>query len=300
MCVNAQRIAREDDKVGVLADLERTDAFVEVEHLGVCHRQGVESFFTRHTRTDGNTAAAKEPTRIGDAVIGMKTGQCARLFEHRGVDGVNIHRFELAARRIDKDDRRGHLGLGDLVGDLPRLADVLEHEAEPELFLQTEDSHDVVRPVRVKVDHAFAVESLDQSLHREVAGGHLRRVAGGLFDLFAVVLRLDELITHKRGRLCPRAGEAAAAGTDRVGAVGELDAAHILAGVVEYQKVIDLYGVVAELDIKRLSAVEMAGTGHDVDGREAAALRPLDARRTDIEAVEQPDVGLDRRRTVSA
>ena len=56
--------------------------------------------------------------------------------------------------------------------------------------------------------------------------------------------RVDLLADESRGfGTC--AGEGAAAGADRVGAVGKLDPAHVLAVLVPDQQVVDLDGVVA-------------------------------------------------------
>ena len=55
MCVNAQRIAGQDDEVSVLAGFERTDSLVEVEHYRVRHRQCIQSLFARHAGTDSHS-----------------------------------------------------------------------------------------------------------------------------------------------------------------------------------------------------------------------------------------------------
>ena len=102
------------------------------------------------------------------------------------------------------------------------------------------------------------------------------------------------MLAYQSGRFSPRSGERTAARTDRVRAIGELDPAHVLTVLSKYQKVVDLYRVVAKLKVKRLSAVEMAGAGHDIYSGYSARLCTLNAGCLRIYAVENSHIRLDR------
>lgn len=56
----------------------------------------------------------------------------------------------------------------------------------------------------------------------------------------------------------------------------------------------------AEFEIKRLTADEMAGAGHDVDARDAAGAGFLEGGVADIERVEHAGIGLDRAGAIAA
>ena len=182
-------------------------------------------------------------------------------------------------------------GAGDLVGDLPALADVMEHDFEAEFLLHAEHGEDVVVAVGVVLDDAFAVEHVDEHLHREVTRGEFLGVALGALDLGLVFLGLDELVADERGGLGAGAGEVAGA-AHGVGAVGHLEAAGGGAvGELDEQVVDD--AAVAQLQVEGLAADEMAGAGHDVDGGEAAGLRLLDGVVLHVDGIEHAHVGLD-------
>ena len=57
---------------------------------------------------------------------------------------------------------------------------------------------------------------------------------------------------------------------------------------------------VAQLEIDRLPAEQMARAGHDVDGGDAAGLRLLEAGVADVDGVQHADIGLDRRTAVAS
>ena len=89
----------------------------------------------------------------------------ARAFERRAVRVAHIHRFELAARTVDQNNRRRDFRARDFVGDFPRLGNVLQDDFEPELFLQTQNSQNVVVAMRVKMNGAFVVQNFDERFH---------------------------------------------------------------------------------------------------------------------------------------
>ena len=101
-----------------------------------------------------------------------KATQHAGLLEDGAGLELEIDRLELAARASIEDDRAGTLARGDLVGDLPAFADVVQHDAKAELLGESQHGDDVVVAVRVVVHDALAREHLaaDASIARSRAG----------------------------------------------------------------------------------------------------------------------------------
>src|SRR5205085_9116403 len=169
-----------------------------------------------------------------------------------------------------------------------------------ELLRQTYGRQYVVVAVRVEVYDALAVECFDQSLQRQIARRHLRLITARAPNLFAVLLRTDELLADERRRLRARAGKGAVrVGPERVRAVRHLDAACDLARGVAYGEVFNRVAA-PEFQINRLAAQEVAGAGHDVDGRDASGARAHEAAVEDVDGVEYANVGLYGRGAVRA
>jgi hypothetical protein len=221
--VDAQRIAGENDEVGILAGLERADAGLEPENLRVGEGDGGEGAGARHAGADAKRGRAEEKARVGDAVIGVESHEHAGLFEDRAVVEFEVARLEFAAGGIDDDDRAGDLGGGDLRGDLPAFRDMVEHDLEAEFPGEPQDGRDVVVAVRVALDDALPIQHLDQLLKREVARRQLVGVALGALDFLPVFLRFHERLAQQGGGLPARAGKRR--GADRIGAVGHFHAA---------------------------------------------------------------------------
>ncbi len=177
------------------------------------------------------------------------------------------------------------------------FADVVQHDLEAQLLREAQDGENVIMAMRVVLDDAFAVEYLDQLLESEIAWRQLVGVALGAGDLVAVFLGLDILFADERGGLGAGAGERR--GLDGIGAVGHLESAGIGAVGELNEQVVDGTGL-AEFQIERLAADEMAGAGHDIDGGDAAGAGLLDGGITDIERIEHAGVGLDRAGAVAA
>ena len=205
--------------------------------------------------------------------------------------------LDLASRGVDHDDRARDPRGRDLVGHLPRLAHVLESHPEAELLREPQHGQDVVVAVGVEVDHALALEDLDERLQAEVAGGPLRGVLPRVPELLPVLLRLHELLAHEGGRLGPRAREGRLA--PRVGAVGHLHAAEEAGLRVGDEEIVDR-APRAELQVEGLAREEVARAGHDVDGGDAPGPRLLEARVAHVDGVESANVGLQGRARVGA
>ena len=135
--LHGERIAREHDEVGVLSDGERADPSVEFQHLRPGQRKGLEGLLPAHAGTHGQTRGSQEESRIGHGIIGMDRHRRPRLLEHRPRGQRKIHRLNLAARTVHHYHRTWSLGLRQLLGHLPRLADMVEHHLEAELVPQS-------------------------------------------------------------------------------------------------------------------------------------------------------------------
>jgi hypothetical protein len=205
--VDAQRVARQDDEIGILARLEGADAAAEIEHFGRGQGDRLEPCPARHAGAHPEGGGAEEQPRIVDEVVGVKRHAPTRLLEGRAAAPVEIARLELAAGAVDQDERARHTRRGDPFGDLRGVAHMMEDDPEAEFVAQPEHGQDVVVAVGVVVDDAPSLEDLDQRLHADVAIRLLLRVVRGRRELVAVLLRLDERLPHQGRRLGPTAGE---------------------------------------------------------------------------------------------
>jgi hypothetical protein len=80
-------------------------------------------------RAHGKGGGAKKVAGVGDAVVGVEADDHAGFFEHGAGAEIRVARLEFSTRGIDDDDGARHAGGGDLVRDLPRVADVMEGDA---------------------------------------------------------------------------------------------------------------------------------------------------------------------------
>ncbi len=290
MGIDAERLAGEDDEIGVLAGLEGTDAIFESEDAGIGHGEGVEGFFARHAAPDGETGHTNEEARIGNRVVRMQAGENSGLFEHSGTYEGVVLGFQLAAGAIDQDQRDGNFGRGDLARHHPGVADVMQDELEIEFLGKPDGGEDVVVAVRVELDGAFAFEHLDQTLHAQIARRQLGGIALGGADFIAILLGLDELFADQGDGLGASSGEGG--GTAGIGAVGHFHAAGDASIGEPDEHFVDGVGI-AQLEVERLAAEQMAGSGHDVGGGDAAGAGLFDIGIADIDGVENARIGLD-------
>jgi hypothetical protein len=193
----------------------------------------------------------------------------------------------------------GGTGLGDLPGHLPALRHVLQDGGEPELLRDPQGGEDVVVSMGVKVHRAPALEHLDERLHAEVTRRPFVRLIPGGRRLLPVGLRLDEEVSRHRGRAGAGAGERASLRSERIRAVGHLEAAGDAPVVERDEQAVDGRPA-AQLQVERLPAHEVTRAGHHVHGRDAPRERTSHARAARIERVEQASVGMERRRPVSS
>ena len=109
-----------------------------------------------------------------------------------------VDRLELAAGAVDKDDRAGDLRPGDLLGDHPALADMVQNDPEAELPREPQDRHDIVVPMGVVMDHPASLEHLDETLEPQIPGRLLLGIVERGRQLVSVLSRPDELRPHQR------------------------------------------------------------------------------------------------------
>ena len=129
----------------------------------------------------------------------MKCGQHSCLLEDAPGFEHQVNRLELSARAVDKDDRAGNLGPGDLLGHHPALADMVQHNPEAELLRESQDRHDVVVTVRVMMNNPPPLENLDEALHAQIARWFLFGILERLGKLVPVFPCTNQLSSHQSG-----------------------------------------------------------------------------------------------------
>jgi len=83
---------------------------------------------------------------------------------------VEVRGFELPAGGVDDDERTRRVRRDDFVGDLPRLAHVVKHDAEAELLRKAKDGQDVVVSVGVVMDDEAAAQAEDKAAKKSGGG----------------------------------------------------------------------------------------------------------------------------------
>jgi hypothetical protein len=287
--VHRERVAREDHEVRVLAGLQAAHAILQVQHLRAVQGERGQRAGGRHARAHGHRAAAQEEAAVVDPVVGVDGHQHAGLLQHGAVLRVVVRGLELAAGRVDHDERDRHARGRDLRRHLPGLADVVQHHAEAELLREAQHGEHVVGAVGVVLHDAPAVHHRQQRFLVEVAVGALGGVAARRLQLAPVFLRLHVGLAHQRRRLAARAGEGRVALA--VGAVGHLHAAHRLAVRPAVAHGLHRVGVQV-LEVDGLAAHEVAAAAHHVEAGDAAGLRALEAGVADVHRVELARVRL--------
>ena len=134
MAVDREGVAVEDREVRVLARLEAAHAVRQVEHARALDRERGQRRLARHAGADAERRHAEEQAAVGDAVVGVEGDGRADRLERQAVLPGDVLRLELAARAVDQDQGRTYPRGGDLVRDLPGVADVVQDDAEAELL----------------------------------------------------------------------------------------------------------------------------------------------------------------------
>ncbi len=207
--IHTERFARKYDEVRVLALFQRAKPVVEVQHLGPVDREGPQRCVLRHAAAQRDRAGAQEEARLGHRVVRVDGHGHPGLFEHGPVLLQQPGHFRLPAGAVYQRQRHRDLVLHQLVDDAITFRPVLDDEFEVELLRQPDRGQQVVGPVAVEVDRAFALQHLDERVQRDVPVRRRRlrvflaRLAiGG--PLALVLAGLDELLALEGGELHAR------------------------------------------------------------------------------------------------
>ena len=221
----------------------------------------------------------------------MECRQHTHLFEDAPRFPIDVARFEFAAGAVQQDDRTRRFGGGDFLSHLPAFTHVMQNDAKTEFLLQPQHRQNVVVTMRMMMDNAFAIQNFHKRFEQEITRGHLFRIALGARDFVPVLLGGDVLLTDERGGFSARARERRIAAG--IGSIGHLQTARDAAILVRDHQVFDRVAI-AQFQINRLAADQMPGAGHDIDGRDAARLRALNARTARVDRIQDAYIRLNR------
>ena len=162
MCIDAERAAGENHKVGVLARLDRADPAIQVQHLGGTESQGLERRGFRepaaHRQAGGPQQERDSVTESSVLIASLTPAFSSRVAFCSIMSSISA----LPPGLSGMVSETGILRLGQLGGNLVGLGAMLEHDLETKLLGEADNSHDVVGPMRMEMDGPLAIEHLDQ------------------------------------------------------------------------------------------------------------------------------------------